>query len=443
MRSERRAYLLIIASRSLSEAVALATLAGLLHAITLGRDALALLPVTLALFGATLVLAAFLRERGSLRQSALLVAVVMAGWATWGLSQRARDPDAVAVLSRLVGFGILGEVYLWRILGIARGLQRWREVRNDALFGLAGVVTVALVPGPIDRDILPALGLAVACSSAVALSLARAAEELALTGGRIRGKQTGSSATGTAFALGLLALGLAFALPAVQALVAAVGRVLGPILSQVLFLMLLPLGYLAAYLVGLVLWIRDQLRIRPSEVQPPARIEFGDAERLRELDELRPIVFGAVELFIAAVALLIAVMLIARLASERRALLSEGVSLEREHVDGIGLNDTLRRLFARAGPARRAPADDGTPAAAIRRLYWRLLELADGAGPGWRAPAETPAEHEARLAQAGARWRDAGPLVRAFESLRYGERDPDSRTVEVAREAMRRVEASR
>ncbi|MBI2323933.1 MAG: DUF4129 domain-containing protein [Chloroflexi bacterium] len=444
MGADRRAFLLIVASRSLSEAVALTAVAALLHATTLGRDPLPMIETAVAVFGITLVLGAVLRERGTVRQSAALVAVVMAAWAAWGLSQPARSPDAVAVLTRLVGFGILGEIHVWRVLGIARGLQRWREVRNDALFALAGIVVVALVAGPIDRDALPALALAVVCGGAVALSLARSSEELALTTGQVHGRQTGSSATGTAFALGVLAIALAFLLPSLQVLVGRVAGVAGPLLSDILFLILLPLGYLAAYLVNVALWIRERLRMAPPRTEEREPVDLAvEAARLRELEELRPYVFGALEILVAVVALLVAVLLIVRLATERRALLAEGVSLEREHVEGIGLDDTLRRLFAPGRAQRRPPADDGTPAATIRRLYWRVLDLAEREGPGWRAPSETPAEHEARLTQAAPKWRDASPVVRAFEALRYGDVDPDQRTVEGAREALRRVEAVR
>lgn len=443
MRSERRSFLLIVASRSLSEAVALSALAALLHAMTLGRDPLPMIVTTVAVFGITLVLAAVLRERGTVRQSAALVAVVMAAWALWGVSQPAQSPDALAVLTRLVGFGILGEVHVWRVVGIARGLQRWREVRNDALFGLGGIVVVALVAGPLDRDALPALALAVVCTGAVALSLARSSEELALTTGQVHGRQTGSSATGTAFALGVLAIGLAFALPSLQALVGRIAGVVGPVLADLLLLILLPLGYLAAYLVNVVFWLRERFGVKPPEAGSEEPADLGDQlERLRAMEELRPYVFGALEIIFGLVALGIAVLLIVRLATERRAHLAEGVSLEREYVEGIGLDDTLRRLFARGGASRRPPADDGTPAAAIRRMYWRLLEMAEREGPGWRAPSETPAEHEARLVQAAAKWRDGAPVVRAFEALRYGETEPDREVLERAREAIRRVEAA-
>jgi hypothetical protein len=441
VRGDRRAYLIILASRALSEAVALACLAAMVHAVTLGRDAIPLGPATAALFGLTLVLVSVLRERGTVRQSVVIVGVVMVAWSLWGLSQRAVQPDSVAVMTRAIGFGILGEVWVWRSLTIARGLQRWREVRNDALLALGTVVVTALVAGPVDRGALTVAALAVACAGAVALSLARSAEELSLAT-QVHGKQSGSSATGTAFALGMLALALAFALPSIEALLAAVMRTVGPVLQTVLLVILLPLGYLASYTVNLILWLRERFGARGSQTQEgPPPDPLGDLRRMREMEELRPFVFGALELLVAAGALLVAAMLILRLIGERRALLSEGVALDRERVEGIGLGATLRRLVGARAPARRAPADDGTEAGALRRLYWRFLEVAEREGAGWRDPAETPAEHQARLAFAAARWREGAPVVRAFEALRYGEVEPDRDTVERAREALRRVEA--
>ena len=152
--------------------------------------------------------------------------------------------------------------------------------------------------------------------------------------------------------------------------------------------------------------------------------------------------FGAVEVLIGLVALGFAVALIARLVQERRALLPEGALLERERVEGIGLGATLRALFPRRRGRSGPPADDGSPAAALRRIYWRLLALGERRGAGWREPAETPAEHEARLARGAASWREAAPIVRAFEELRYGDREPERATVDAARDALRRLEES-
>ena len=98
----------ILASRALSEGAGLAAVASVLHAVTLGRDPVPLLPVALGAAGIALVLVAVLRERGTVGQSAGLVAVVIAGSAAWGLTLAARPGDALSVITRLVGFGILG-----------------------------------------------------------------------------------------------------------------------------------------------------------------------------------------------------------------------------------------------------------------------------------------------------------------------------------------------
>lgn len=447
MRAERRAYLLIVVSRSLSEAVGAAVAAGLLHAVTLGRDPLPLVTTSLGAFGIALVLGAVLRERGTVRQSAGLTALVIVGWAAWSLTLPARSPDALAVLTRVIGFGILGEAYLWRLLGVARGLQRWREVRNDALLALGVVIVAALAPGPLDRGALPTLGLGVAIGGAVALSLARATEELTLGAGPIAGRPAPHAATGTAFALGALAVAVALALPAAQALLARTAEAVGPLVGAALFTVLLPLGYVAAWTIGAIVWLRDRLGLTGLPLpQLPGSPFANDEElqrRLREMEQDRPLVFGALEVVVGLVALALAASLVARLAGERRALLPEGAELQREAADGIGLRATLGALFPRRASVPRPPVDDGTAATRLRLVYWRLLDLAEREGPGRRRASETPAEHEGRLLGAGERWRGASGIVRAFEDLRYGERDPDAAAVERAAAALGALEGSR
>lgn len=440
----RRTLVLIVAARALSEAVTFSIFAAFVHAATLGRHPTQIWPAATLLFGVTLVLSAILRERGTVRQSAALMVIVLGAFVGWGLMQPVGSADALAVMTRVIGLAIAGEVYLWRILGIARGLQRWREVRNGALLSLAAIVAATLVPGQIDREGLPALALTVSVIAAVALSLARSTEELALFAKDVRGAPTGGSATGTAFTIGLLAIGVALVLPAAQRLVADAARMIGPPLGDLVFLILLPLGYVAAYLVYFVVWLRDTFGLGEGEgpqiAQPPGMGD--DLQRLREVEEMRPYVFGAVELVIALIAVAFAIALIARLVQEQRASLPEGTSLEREGVEGIGLRATFGTLLPKRGQRRRGPSEDGTRAGTVRRLYWRLLEVAERAGPGWREPAETPAEHSGRLRAAGERWLAAAPLVRAFEEVRYGEIEPGEDTVVAAREALRRVEGT-
>ncbi len=440
-----RAAALILVARAISLAVALACAAAILHAITLGREALALAPAAAVLCGITLITTAALRERGTMRQSGALVALTMAAAAAWGMTLAARAPDALAALTRVIGFAILGEAYLWRALGIARGQQRWREVRGDALVALGAVALASLFAGPIDRDALPALGLLVAFAGAVGLSLARSAEELALSTAEVRAATSTGHATGTAFALGVLALAVGFALPLLEAMLLSLARAVGPLLGDLIFAILLPLGYVAAYLVQIALWLREVLRPTGLELRiPQAPFDpADDAQRLREMEQARPFVFGAVEVVIGIVALAFALALVARLVQERRAVLPDGAEVERSPVEGIGLRATLRGLLPRRARRPRPPADDGTLATALRRVYWSLLDLADREGPGRRGAAETPAEHEQRLLRSSDRWRPASEIVRAFEDLRYGEAAPDAATVERARAALRRAEAAR
>ncbi len=164
---------------------------------------------------------------------------------------------------------------------------------------------------------------------------------------------------------------------------------------------------------------------------------------LRQIEQTRPIVFGAVEMLILFGAALVALFLFDRMLRERRLELPEGVTLERGTAEGFGLGDMLARLRPRRGVSRRAPRDDGSPSGALRLLYWRFLTLAERAGVGWRQPQETPAEHLARIANEDARWSAGDPLVRAFEDLRYGESAPDTVTLDHARVALRTLENAR
>ncbi len=446
MRAERRAFVAILASRAWSVAVAFTAAAALLNTFIGGRSAVPIADTSLAVFGITLVLTAALRERGSVRQSAGLTAIAMAAPAGWAFLLAGPPPDVLAALTRIVAFAILGEAYLWRVVTAVRGLQRWREVRDDAALALGVIVIAALLPGPIDRGSLPFLALAVALTGAVAMSLARSAEELSLAGGDIEGRPVGSAAGGTALTVGVLAIVVAFALPTIEALLARVAPVAGAILETILLAVLLPLGYIAEAVIAVVLWLRDligQGRSVPLRLPVPPLTDEEIAAQARALEATRPIFIGAIEVVLALVALAFAVALVMRIARERAAAVGEGVSVLREAVEGVGLAETLAGLFPQRRLRPRPPYDDGTARTRVVRLYWRLLDLAERDGPGRRDLAETPAEHEARLLGSGSRWRDASVVVRAFEDVRYGEREPDETHVAQALAALHSVEATR
>jgi hypothetical protein len=342
----------------------------------------------------------------------------------------------------MVAFGLLAEAFLWRNLSIARGAVRWYDTRNALLFAGGAIGLTALVPGPIDHGPLAILALLVVALSGLGLSLARTTEELALSRDA-RGGARASSATGVTFVIGIFAIFAAAFVPVAQDALSAVGTAIEPTFTRILYLVLLPLGYLAAFIVELLaplvaaIWDRQSI----GAIQP--RTPVDDEALLREIENNRGLVFGAAELLIVVAAVLVALVLYDRMLRERRLQLPEGATMERGTAEGFGLRDMLRRLRPSRGAVRHPPRDDGTPSAALRLLYWRFLTLAERAGAGWRQPQETPAEHLARIGGEDARWDAGQPLVHAFEALRYGEAAPDAGALDHARAALRALEDAR
>ena len=437
-RSSSRAFAALLAARAVMEAVAFACLLALVH-MTGGLEPLALTPMTLAIVGATLVLVAILRETGSEARGTAVVAGTLGAGLLLAAVLPTHPLDVVTWGGRIIAFVIVAEIYLWRVVSLARGAVRWSDARNAVPFGAVALAFAAVAPIPVDRTPLVPLALIFVAASAVALSVARSAEELSLTTGTA-GPARLSSANSVVFALGVAALLAALAAPAVDQVLRDVGEALAPAWDELIFTLLLPLGYLAA----LVYAILEPLLRRWSffSSTPPTSQQGDDLALMREIERTRPLVVGGFEIIIVIVVILVALVLFERAVRERRLTLPEGAQLERAAASGLTLGATLRSLFPRRSANRRAPRDDGTPAAALRLIYWRLLALADRAGQGWRAAAETPSEHQRRIAGADPRWAAASPIVAAFEDLRYGELAPDVDTVVRARDALRAVEAA-
>jgi hypothetical protein len=420
------------------EAVAFACLLALVHMIG-GAEPLALTPATLAFIGATLVLVAALRETGSEARGTAIVGATLGAGLLLAVLLPTHPLDVVTWGGRIIAFVIVGEVFLWRVVSLARGAVRWSDARNAVPFGAVALAIAAVVPVPIDRVPLVPLALVFVAASAVALSVARSAEELSLTTGTA-GSARLSSANSVVFALGVAALVAALAAPAVDQALRDVGNALAPVFDQVIFYLLLPLGYLAALVYAILepIFRRWSFFGSPPVQRPPD----DDLALLREIERTRPLVVGGIEIIVVMIVILVAIILLERAVRERRLTLPEGVELERAAASGLTLGATLRSLFPRRSSRRRAPRDDGTPSTALRIVYWRLLALAERAGQGWRTTAETPSEHQCRIAGADPRWAAASPIVAAFEDLRYGDLVPDDRTVARAREALRAVEAA-
>ena len=418
------------------EAIAFACLLALVQ-MSGGREPLALTPTSLALVGATLVLIAALRETGKEARGSAVVGATLGAGVLLGVLLPTHPLDLVTWAGRIIAFVIVAEIYLWRVVSLARGAVRWSDARNAVPFGALTLALAAVVPIPIDRTPLVPLALIFVASSAVALSVARSAEELSLTAGTA-GKARLSSVNSVVFATGVAALVAALAAPVVDQVLGALGEAVGPALDDILFALLLPLGYLAELVYALLApLLRGWSFLQPTPLQITPN---DDLELLREIERTRPLVVGGVEIIVVIVVIIVALVLLERTVRERRLMLPEGADLERTAASGLTLGATLRSLFPRRPARRRAPRDDGSPAAALRLIYWRLLALADRAGLGWRAVAETPSEHQIRITAADPRWAAASPIVAAFEDLRYGELTPDVGTVARARDALRAVE---
>jgi uncharacterized protein DUF4129 len=431
------AIALLVGARCFVEAVTFTAAAAVAHAAASGREPMPVLPTTLILFGAGLLLVTIMREAGSERRSSLILVIALAASVAWGLSLPARDADGFGVLSRIVMFGLLGEAYLWRLVSIARGALRWTDARNAVPIAGLAIAVAVLGPGTVDRSPFAALSLLVVAAAGLALSLARTTEELALSRGT-SGKLRTSSATSATVIVAIVAILAAALVPSVQDALAAFGGFLAPIVGRVFFLLILPFAYLAGYLVE---FLRPIVSGRLPQLPVASFDPAQDEAMRREIEAARPFVFGGVELVIVAIAVLVALVLLERMLRERRLDLPEGVTLEREHADGISLRAALGALRPRRAAKRRRPRDDGSPAAAIRSLYWRFLELAESRGAGWREGGETPAEHQERIAKVAPVWGAAAPLVRAFEDVRYGEIAPDATVVGGASAVLRTLEA--
>lgn len=437
----RRPILFLAIARSALEAVIFACPAAVLHSITGGREPLPMLVTLFLVFGASLILVALLRDTRAERQNVVLTAGVIGSAIALATLQPTKEADGIAILTRVVGFGVLAEVFVWRTLSVARSVTRWNDARSAAVLAALALAAGALVPG-VDAEPLPGIALVAVAAAALSLSLARSTEELDMAGRSAHGTASGRTAAGSAFVLGTLAILAALFAPSLRALFASGGDIVGPLLAQILYVVALPFGYLAAFLVPLFQPFAS-LIFRGRPVLPDAGAREEEQLMLDALEQTRPFVFGAIEIIIAMFAVAFAVILIDRLTRERRSALPEGATLVRAAASGMSLGGTLRALLPDRGDRRSRPRDDGSPAAAARVLYWRFLELAEGAGAGWRPTAETPSEHQTRLRLTDPRWTPAVAIVEAFERVRYGEEDPPADLIARARAALRELASRR
>ena len=431
----------VLVSRCVLEGTLFAALFAIAQLALRGARPVPIVAVALALTGAGILLGTVLRDARADRQNTTIALLAIGAAAAFGVVNASARPDGLEILTRIVSFGILGEAFVWRNVTVARGLVRWTDARNAGFSAIGVIALAAVLPGTLDRTGLMIAGLAAIGGTGVALSLARSAEELAMAGREARGGTSRTTASGSAIVLAIVSVVGAVFAPFAGELLERAGRAVGPAIGDLLYGGLLWLGYIAALFVAI---FRALLNGNPlPRIQPPTMplSEQDEAEAIRQFEASRPFVTGVVELIIAAIALITVVVLVDRMGRERRRSLPEGATLDRESTSGDGLGAFLAGLLPRRTPRPRPPRDDGTPAGALRALYWRYLARAADAGVSWRAVGETPGEHLARAVGQRPPFSAAAALVRAFEELRYAERDPDAASLAAARRAMAVIEA--
>jgi hypothetical protein len=399
-----------------------------------------IVPLALALTGVGIVLASVLRDARADRQNTAIAIGAMVAAAALGVYLAPARSDGLMILTRVVLFGIVGEAFVWRNLSFARSLVRWTDARNAGFAALGAMAVVAVLPGVVDRTGLTVAGLAAVAATGIALSLARSAEELALAGREARGDMSRTTASGTAILLAILCVVGAILAPLTGDLVRQAGETIAPIIGRLLYGFLLAMGYVAEFFVNVIQSLFHGASFPELRQFAPPLSPAEEAEALRQIEAARPFVMGAVEIVIALVALLVVAILVDRMARERRQSLPEGATLDREASAGEGIGAFLAGLLPRRTRRPGAPRDDGTPAGALRVLYWRYLARGDASGIAWRATGETPAEHHDRSVISTPGNAAATALVRAFEDLRYGDRVPDAATLAAARRGLAAVE---
>src|SRR5207302_1790230 len=147
---------------------------------------------------------------------------------------------------------------------------------------------------------------------------------------------------------------------------------LGSAYDTIIFVILLPLGYIAAFFLALLEpLLRNASFLLSVRRLLPQRTPEEEAELLREVERNRPLVVGGFEILIVVVVAAVALVLLERVVRERRITLPEGGALERADAAGLGLGETFEELrYGERDPDRgalaRARAAFATVEAAVR-----------------------------------------------------------------------------
>ncbi|HEY7093491.1 MAG TPA: DUF4129 domain-containing protein, partial [Ktedonobacterales bacterium] len=240
-----------------------------------------------------------------------------------------------------------------------------------------------------------------------------------------------------------LALGALINLDGISALLGHLGPV-GQFLDNALNGTILLLERVFSTLFdGLVEWIQQAIRSagRPTIQPPPQPSIPAHGAQNSGLERWRLLVIALMSVFVSLALILLAYGFLRLLRREEETPSDDDIDEERSALDGGALlREQMRDLLGRfqRGP-RVAPAP--LPAGSIRSLYRDVLAAAAKRGLG-RLKAETPDEFASRLAGAvgdGAERTDVAALTDAYDTARYGEREPARGEADTLRAASQRL----
>jgi hypothetical protein len=401
----RSSFLALAVARALVEACALAV-AGATASVGFQRQA-ALLPLwldTAAVLIAWIVLAPYTTTR---------VRTVMAlGTVALGAALALLDVGGVGAsdgLAALLGGAIYASVAAWRAVSIVVAIGSWRAAASSAATAAVALTVAALVLAA-KRDVV-VLAVVAGIASTIGLSLSRGVEETFAGGKTAEPRRFPGWLSSAIVALGSLLFAASF--PRVGPELTDLGERIGPYVRALIVIVVTPFIYVIDAFVRAIVPLLLRIHIGPTARVSPEQLQ-AEEEYAREFS-LHAQAF--LERVVIAIVLAVIAVFVARAVLARLAIARAPAALEREHIDGVAMSDLLRGLFAQAERVRPPRPAGEDPAARVRRAYWDLLALAERAGRGWRAPAQTPREHRAALE--GAAWRRSDVVVAAFERIRY------------------------
>jgi hypothetical protein len=240
-----------------------------------------------------------------------------------------------------------------------------------------------------------------------------------------------------------LALSVLINLDAVSAVLGHLGPI-GQVLENALTGVILLLErVLSALFDAPLAWLEHFIRSAGTTTtrQPPQPVAPGRTPQSGDLARWRFLAIALLSTLVSLALIFLAFGFMRLLRRDADMTPDETIDEERSALDGGALlREQMRDLFGRFQRGSRA-LPDALPPNSVRSLYRDLLMAASTRGIG-RRKAETPDEFASRLAGALSAENDdadVATLTNAYDTARYGEREPERVQMEALRAAAQRL----